>query len=696
MKKLFTLLTLALLSIGTAWADDYTPTADEVIILNNAYNSEATTTGYSNHKAITWDAAGTDMTISSEKAGDPNNGGAATSENVTCYSIKNNGGKKNIKLHVSGVSKITLYHIKHGSRYPQLILTPNSGDGSTLNGSTNVYFNEFEIDGTLSYTIELQGYDGSTKQDGPQVYAVKLTKYVVKTIDTQSLTGVKVGGSALTENAAENGYSISGTTVTLTDVAYAKPTTVTLTNHVTYTDASSEDKNVSVTFSETPSEGYWTGTATIGETTYTVKVPYGAQSVTGISINGTDISASDLATLNSTKAVTIDGSSLNGIGMINVSLTGGTTAVSRANSENNAVYTFTLNGDDNYTVTVSNVKKTYTAEGTVFGATESLNANTHTSNGITFTQVNTGKNFQYGTGRVTISGNEYIPVKLSTGSKVNVTFPAGYVATKVKIYGWSANGDGKLNFIKETDDASAKTVGDISGDIFYATNTSSDLYPSVYEYDLDNWSSMCFNPGGSPSQPFVVMEFTLSNSVTATIGAYGWATFVTPAALDFTGISDVKAYIVTGHSGNTVATTQMTGTVPANTPLLLEGVTTAIPVAASSTTDVSANLLKAGTGAAVSTESGKTKYALSAEGGVATFKKIVEDTTIPTGKAYLEFNEVISAPELNFNFGNPTGIQSITSAVNKGEGIVFDLQGRKVAQPAKGLYIVNGKKVVIK
>ena len=26
----------------------------------------------------------------------------------------------------------------------------------------------------------------------------------------------------------------------------------------------------------------------------------------------------------------------------------------------------------------------------------------------------------------------------------------------------------------------------------------------------------------------------------------------------------------------------------------------------------------------------------------------------------------------------------------------YDMQGRKVAQPAKGLYIVNGKKVVIK
>ena len=27
---------------------------------------------------------------------------------------------------------------------------------------------------------------------------------------------------------------------------------------------------------------------------------------------------------------------------------------------------------------------------------------------------------------------------------------------------------------------------------------------------------------------------------------------------------------------------------------------------------------------------------------------------------------------------------------------VYDLQGRKVANPTKGLYIVNGKKIVIK
>ena len=141
----------------------------------------------------------------------------------------------------------------------------------------------------------------------------------------------------------------------------------------------------------------------------------------------------------------------------------------------------------------------------------------------------------------------------------------------------------------------------------------------------------------------------------------------------------------------------MTGTVPANTPLLLEGATTAIPVAASSSTDVSANLLKAGTGAAVSAESGKTKYVLSAKEGNAVFKKInATDATVPAGKAYLEFAEVISAPELDIVFnGDVTGISSIDNGQLTIDNY-FDLQGRKVMNPAKGLYIVNGRKVIIK
>ena len=191
------------------------------------------------------------------------------------------------------------------------------------------------------------------------------------------------------------------------------------------------------------------------------------------------------------------------------------------------------------------------------------------------------------------------------------------------------------------------------------------------------------------------VETVPANVSAAVNSTYGWSTFVSPYALDFTGLSEIKAYIVTNRNDYTIVTTQMTGTVPAGIPLLLEGATTNVPVAASSTTDVSANKLKAGDGTAVSPEASiKTKYALSVEGGVATFKKITSDTTIPTGKAYLEFNEVINAPELTFDFGGTTGIDVIRKQAVSGE--VYNLNGQRVAQPTKSLYIVNGKKVVLK
>ena len=49
-----------------------------------------------------------------------------------------------------------------------------------------------------------------------------------------------------------------------------------------------------------------------------------------------------------------------------------------------------------------------------------------------------------------------------------------------------------------------------------------------------------------------------------------------------------------------------------------------------------------------------------------------------------------------FAFGDgPTGISTLVNS-EKVNGEVFDLQGRRVAQPTKGLYIVNGKKVLVK
>lgn len=53
-----------------------------------------------------------------------------------------------------------------------------------------------------------------------------------------------------------------------------------------------------------------------------------------------------------------------------------------------------------------------------------------------------------------------------------------------------------------------------------------------------------------------------------------------------------------------------------------------------------------------------------------------------------------NASALTMRFNNATGIEEVISAFQN--GAVYDLSGRRVATPTKGVYIVNGKKVFIK
>ena len=83
------------------------------------------------------------------------------------------------------------------------------------------------------------------------------------------------------------------------------------------------------------------------------------------------------------------------------------------------------------------------------------------------------------------------------------------------------------------------------------------------------------------------------------------------------------------------------------------------------------------------------------------FKKAT-GAKLKAGKAYLTTAYDVTtagsgAPGLEIVFGDATGIGA--TLVNSEQRImnsVYDLQGRKVANPTKGLYIVNGKKVIVK
>ena len=184
-------------------------------------------------------------------------------------------------------------------------------------------------------------------------------------------------------------------------------------------------------------------------------------------------------------------------------------------------------------------------------------------------------------------------------------------------------------------------------------------------------------------------------AVPATIGTYGWATFSSAYALDFSKATEgLEAYMITGHEGNVVTKSQVTGTVPAGTGLLLKGAAGnyTIPVVGSSDTDVSANKLVAGTGEAVDAGSGVTRYVLGVNNNstpdddsddFAEFQKIVgTPATVATGKAYLQFNGNSEARALRMSFGDETAVESVKAA----------------AETAKknGAYLENGKIAIYK
>lgn len=86
-------------------------------------------------------------------------------------------------------------------------------------------------------------------------------------------------------------------------------------------------------------------------------------------------------------------------------------------------------------------------------------------------------------------------------------------------------------------------------------------------------------------------------------------------------------------------------------------------------------------------------------GGVA-FYKLKSTGTIRANKAFLKANSSAAANAFfTFDFdATSTGVDSINAqdSEENADVKVYDLQGRRVANPVKGIYIVNGKKVLMK
>ena len=122
-----------------------------------------------------------------------------------------------------------------------------------------------------------------------------------------------------------------------------------------------------------------------------------------------------------------------------------------------------------------------------------------------------------------------------------------------------------------------------------------------------------------------------------------------------------------------------------------------VPATTETPADLSANVLK--NTAKGDVDAGDNDYALAKGGEGIGIYKVKEKTKIKAGKAYLHFDTPSQARSFVLSFsGAPTAIEdSLTDTADAERPVIYDLYGRRVNETIKGgIYIVNGKKVIIK
>ena len=201
----------------------------------------------------------------------------------------------------------------------------------------------------------------------------------------------------------------------------------------------------------------------------------------------------------------------------------------------------------------------------------------------------------------------------------------------------------------------------------------------------------------------VSVSFGVAGEFTkVTIGADKITTFCAAGDVDFTTLN-LKAYTGGGFNRQTGVLTMMrVYDVPAGTGLLLKGEPGTYFVPYSQSYSVYSNLLK---GVIVATnvnatEDGYVNYVLNnGNQGVGFYKVGTAGANLEAGRAYLRIpaETATSRSALKLCFDDEDEVTAISDVERQDAGsAVYDLQGRRVEQPQRGLYIRGGKKVIIK
>ncbi len=255
----------------------------------------------------------------------------------------------------------------------------------------------------------------------------------------------------------------------------------------------------------------------------------------------------------------------------------------------------------------------------------------------------------------------------------------------------------KYKLIYQVDGEDYKTY-----EIEYGSSITPEPAPIKDGYLFLGWSEI---PETMPAEDVTVTgSFTLQTTEDVIkITNAGQTTWCSKYDLDFTGIEGIKAYTAGGYD-------RVSGTiwlmrvnqVPAKEGILIIGTPGDYKVPHKSTGTYYVNMMK-GTLQPITineTDGEYTNYYLSNGDSGVGFYKVNGSVDLKANRAYLPLLKGTTRAGTRFiGIGfEDDGTTNLTPALSKGEGDGewYTLQGQRVAKPGKGLYIRNGKKVVIK
>ena len=240
---------------------------------------------------------------------------------------------------------------------------------------------------------------------------------------------------------------------------------------------------------------------------------------------------------------------------------------------------------------------------------------------------------------------------------------------------------------------------------YYQAATTSWAWKVVapsYDYEKVVITAEYINDGGYK------WKISADAYITKTVsGTNKYATLGCSVPLEIVEANNVTAYPLTANaSTGKITEGEAITTIPANEGALLENETGSdktirAKVLASAVASASNQLVAfTGTGNLTQPGDGKTYYILSEKDNHVGFYKVntTYGNAMGANTAYLSVVGVLSRSAFFFD-DETTGIEAVESnseTVKENAREYYNLNGQRVMNPSKGLYIVNGKKVIIK